>query len=251
MNVQTDRALIPAGQPSIRYLTIAVSAPAGETRGTPAEPPGVVASDARLIVAGATGIDIGCISDLPGESVQDPVTGNGDVHVLLGDLLSAQAITVVVAVRCPAIPTGGHAGIRLRLSDRDRILFPQPLAVDWDAVGKDTDAAQPVNTGVLIDVATEVAARARAAALETSRRGDAGQAEAILAASAADLRLLGAGIPGVRAIADALEAEPPGVSGPAATGTGAVKPGYIVPRVAPALGRPAIPGKRRPSPPVH
>jgi len=243
MNVQTDRALIPAGQPSIRYLTIAISAPARDR----CETPGVVTGDARLVVAGATGTDIGCLSDLASESVQDPATGNADVHVLLGDLAPAQEITVVIAVRCPALPAGEHAAITLRLTDRDATLFPEPLAVDWGAVDEHADAAQPVSTGVLVDVATEVAARARAAAVETSRRGDAGQAAAILAASAADLRRLGAGIPDVRAMADALEAEPTVVS--TVPSTPAINPGYILPaRLAPA-SRPAVRGKRRPSSP--
>jgi hypothetical protein len=247
MNVQTDRALIPAGQPSIRYLTIAISAPARGRSEGPEETPGGVTGDARLVIAGATGTDIGCLSDLPSESVPDPATGNADVHVLLGDLAPAQEITVVLAVRCPPLPAGEHAAISLRLTDRDEILFAQPLAVDWLAVDENIDAAQPVGAGVLVDVATEVAARARAAAVETSRRGDAGRAAAILAASAADLRRLGAGIPDVRAIADALDAEPTVVS--TLPSTSAIKPGYILPaRLAPA-SRPAVPGKRRPSSP--
>ncbi len=250
MNVQTDRALIPAGQPSIRYLTIAISTPAGERRGAPGEPAAVAVGDARLVVAGATGTDIGCLSDFPGESPQDPETGHADVHVLLGDLAPAQEVTVVIAVRCPALPAGAHAAITLRLTDRDRILFAQPLAVDWRAVNEHADAAQPVSTDVLIDVATEVAARARAAAAETTRRGDAGQAAAILAASAADLRWLGAGIPGVRAIADALDAEPAAATAPSSAPT--ITSRYILPaRLAPVSARPAVQKKRSPSSPVH
>jgi hypothetical protein len=214
MNVQTDRALIPAGQPSIRYLSIAIAAPAADPRGSTAPTSTVAAPDARLIVAGATGIDIGCLSDLPGESVEDPATGHADAHVLLGDLAPAQTLTVVLAVRCPAVPAGGHAPVSLRLADRDHVLFPQPLDVEWQAVRSEADAAQPVNAGVLITAAGEVAGRARAAAFEMTRLGDSGQAAAILAASAADLRVLGAGIAEVRTIAAALETGPLAVKAP-------------------------------------
>ena len=110
------------------------------------------------------------------------------MHVRLGDLVSAQEVTVGIAVRCPPAPPATRARITVRLADRDHVLFPQPMPIEWRVVDESADAAQPVNADVLVEVATLLAERARAAALEANRRGDFAQASAILKAAAAELR---------------------------------------------------------------
>ena len=136
----------------------------------------VVARDARLVIAGDAGVEIGCLNEFSAETT----SGGVDLHVRLGDLVSAQTLTVVIAVRCAAQSEGDKAAVTLRLTDRDAALFPQPMVVEWRATDDATDAAQPVNNDVLIEVAQLLAARARAAALDANRRGDFNNATEIL-----------------------------------------------------------------------
>jgi hypothetical protein len=116
-------------------------------------------------------------------------------------------VTVGFAVCCPAGAAGDRAGVTVRLADRDQVLFPQPMPVEWRVLDASADAAQPVNADVLVHVATLLAERARAAALEANRRGDFPQASGILEAAAAALRTLGADIARIEALAAELEAE--------------------------------------------
>ncbi len=167
----------------------------------------VVARDARVVISGEPGVGIGCFNDFAVETIHDPVTGRDDVHVRLGDLVSGQDVEIAVAVGCPARPAGGHVAIGVRLTDRDGVLFPQPLPIEWQAVDEAANAAQPVNPAVILDVARLMAERARATALEANRRGDFAAAVAMLKTAAADLRGLGAGIREVDALALELEGE--------------------------------------------
>ena len=163
----------------------------------------VVARDARLIVspavAGAEPVELGTLNEFPVEARED------GLHVRLGDLVAGQEVTVVIAARWPARPLGADAAIAVRLADRDGVLFPQPLRVDWQVVDAAADAVQPVNGDVLIAVATLVAERARAEALEANRRGDFDGAARVLTAAASHLRALGAGIRAIEALAAEIE----------------------------------------------
>lgn len=167
----------------------------------------VVARDARVVISGETGVSIACFNEFPVETIHDPVTGRDDVHVRLGDLVSGQEVTLAIAVKCPARPAGVQVAIGVRLTDRDRVLFPQPLPIDWQAVDDEANAAQPVNAAVIVEVARLMAERARAAALAANRRGDFANAAAILSSAASELRALGAGIREVDALASELEGE--------------------------------------------
>lgn len=167
----------------------------------------VVARDARLVIAGATDVEIVCLNNFRTEKVSDAPGGGQDVHVRLGDLVSAEELTVVVGLRFPAGAAGDTTQISLRLADRDQVLFPQPMPVEWRVVDEAADQAQACNAAVLLDVATLVAERARSAALEANRRGNFTQASAILKAAAAELRTLGQGIRQIEALAAELDAE--------------------------------------------
>ena len=125
----------------------------------------------------------------------------------LGDLVSAQETTLVVAVQCPALALGERAVVTLRLADRDGALFAQPMPVEWRATTADADATQPVNTDVLVEVAKQMAEHARADALDANRRGDFDAAKNILRTTAEALRALAPGVREVEALAAELEAE--------------------------------------------
>ncbi len=167
----------------------------------------VVARDARVVLAGEPGVTFSCFNHFPTETIHDPVTGRDEVHVRLGDLVSGQEVEIAVSVGCPARPAGGQVAIGVRLADPDGVLFPQPLPIEWQAVDGAADAAQPVNPAVVVEVATLLAGRARAAALYENRRGAFKDAVALLQKAAAALRVLGAGIPEVDALASGLEGE--------------------------------------------
>jgi len=158
----------------------------------------VVARDARVVIArGSAHVEL-----LGGFSVE---THQDELHVRLGDLVAGQVVTVVLAVRLPAQPIGSDASVVLRLVDRDRALFPQPMSVDWRVTDAAADAAQPVNVEVLIDVAKQLAERGRTAALAANRRGGFEEAAGILKKAAAAIRALGPDIRQIEAIAAGLD----------------------------------------------
>ena len=162
----------------------------------------VVARDARLVIGGGPGVDAGCLNDFLIER-----DAPGQVHIRLGDLVSDQQITLVVAIRVKAGEAGSEVAVTARLTDRDQALFPNPMPIEWRVVDTAEDAAQPVNIEVLIQVATLVAHRARALALEANRRGDFQAAAKILHTAAAELRALAPGEPRIEGLAGELEAE--------------------------------------------
>jgi Ca-activated chloride channel family protein len=162
----------------------------------------VVARDARLVIGGGPGIHVGCLNDFPIDR-----GATGEVQIRLGDLVSEQQLTVVVAIRATAGEAGTDVVITARLTDRDQALFPKSMPIDWSVLEAADDAAQPVNIEVLIAVATLIAHRARAAALEANRRGDFALAERVVQAAAAEVRALAPGTPRPEAIAAELEAE--------------------------------------------
>ena len=174
----------------------------------------VVARDARLVLHGDGAVQAACLNDLPVEVRGGEGGAGGDAHVRLGDLVSAQETTLVVAVRCPALVLGERAVMTLRLADRDGALFAQPMQVEWLAATADADGTQPVNTDVLVEVAKHLAERARADALAANRRGDLDAAKNLLKTTAEALRALAPGVREVEALAAELEAEQAEFSAP-------------------------------------
>jgi hypothetical protein len=133
---------------------------------------------------------------------------NGEVQLVrLGDLVSAQQVTVVIGVRCPAVNAGAQVSVSARLADKDQALFAQPMTIEWTAVDADANAVQPVNNDVLIQAGRLMAERARAGALDANRRGDYKDAARILKAGADGLRALAPGIRELEALAAELEAD--------------------------------------------
>ena len=162
----------------------------------------MVARDARVVIAGAPGIEIMCLNQFPVER-----TSNGDVSIRLGDLTSEQEVTAVIGVRCTAGPIGSTVGVKVRMADREHALFSEPMWVEWQVTDAIADDAQPISTEVLIEVAKLLADGARTRALEANRRGDYERAAEILQAEAAAIRALAPDVPEVQAIADDLFGE--------------------------------------------
>ena len=167
----------------------------------------IVARDARLIVGGSDAIQVRCLNDFPGGTKRSAAGGDREAHIRLGDLVSGQQVTLVVAVRCPALALGQRAVISLRLSDRDGALFSHPITVHWTAVSTEDNAVQPMNADVLIEAARQIASLARIDALEANRRGDFASAQSTLEEAAKAIRALAPGVRELEALAAELEAE--------------------------------------------
>jgi Mg-chelatase subunit ChlD len=166
----------------------------------------VVARDVRLIFGGESDVKVRCLSDFVTQQ-QTATSGEAETHVRLGDLVSGQQVTVLVAVQCPARELNKHAVVTVRLADRERVFFPQSMIVDWQAVGADGNAGQRVNEEVLVQVARVVASKARLAALDANRRGAVVAATGIIKDAVVWLRDLAPGIEAVQRLAAELDAE--------------------------------------------
>lgn len=161
----------------------------------------IVARDARLVLRGGAGIEVRPLTGYRIES-REP-----EVHVRLGDMVSQQQVTIVVAVRCDARAIGTPATLMVRLTDRDSALFPQPMTIEWETVSTSMNAAQPVNVDVLVAAGRQIAAMAREEAVHANRHGDFTRAGQILAGTAREIRALAAGVPELDHIASELEGE--------------------------------------------
>ena len=190
MNVETDRALVAADTPAVRYCTVLVHAPA---------PGASDPRDAELIIRDSHGVKTTCLNDLP---VDEDVDG---LHIRLGDLAAGQDVTLVLATEIGARAEGASTAILLRLADRDRVLYGAPMDVPWLVVDAAANRTQPVNRSVVVAAATLLAARARDEARALDRVGAPARAEAVRKRAVAKIRELAADMREVNAIANGLE----------------------------------------------
>jgi hypothetical protein len=102
---------------------------------------------------------------------------------------------------------GEQVAVQCRLSDRDQVLYTQPLTVEWPVAEPAENDAQPVNQKVLAAVATLLAERARAMALVANRRGEFDEARRIVLDMVKTLRGLAPGNAEVAAVIAGLEEE--------------------------------------------
>ena len=167
----------------------------------------IVARDARLIVGGSDDIQVRCLNDFPGGNRRAAAGADHEAHIRLGDLASGQQVTLVIAVRCPALPLGNRAEIALRLSDREGALFQHPLVVDWRAASAQEDAAQPINGAVLVEAGRQLASLARLDALDANRAHNFAAAQSVLEQAAKAIRALAPGLRELEALAAELESE--------------------------------------------
>jgi Ca-activated chloride channel family protein len=164
----------------------------------------VTAREAVFEVVCPPGVHAGLVNDLP---VQE---SGGLLRVSLGDLVAGQELTLVVAVSISQMPAAGQqVAVTCRVADRDTALFPNPMTVQFEAVDVDRDAAQPVNLDVLVAVAEQLAARARAAALRLNREGRFDDAQRVLRDAVRTVLALSPGHPSIVRIAEGLRQETP------------------------------------------
>jgi Ca-activated chloride channel family protein len=125
----------------------------------------------------------------------------------LGDLVSNQEVSVVLAVQCPAGAIGDRVEIECRVRDRESVLQSAPARVAWTVASKREDDVQPRDPDVTRQVAELQAEQARRDALEANRRGDFVTARDLVFATAQGLRDFGGDDAAVGGIASALEAD--------------------------------------------
>jgi Ca-activated chloride channel family protein len=159
----------------------------------------VAARDAAFEIVCDPGVEATIVNDLPHESSE------GRLRVRLGNLVSDQEVTLIVAVAFKgAQPHGASLGVQCRVTDSGGVLHAQPIAVMWRAVEAPEDSAQVMNHDVRVAAAALLAERARAAALDANRRHEFDDAQRILREMGDDLRAMAPGDTRVLAIIDAL-----------------------------------------------
>ena len=145
----------------------------------------VVARDVVFEVTAGDGVSVLVLNGLPVEQA-------GSVtRVRLGDLVSEQEVTLLLAISCAARAEGAQASVDCRVTDRGGVLFAEPMKVEWTAVAADKHQQQPVNQIVLLEVARMLAEGARVQALGANRKGEYEHASRALDAAANQIAQLG------------------------------------------------------------
>jgi hypothetical protein len=158
----------------------------------------VVASHVSFEVVAGPGVRVTVLNPLQAE--QD----GGITRVRLGDFVTEQEVTLLLAVEVAGRAIEGVASLQCRVSDRDGVLPALPMQVDWTAVDEEQDRKQPVNRDVLIEVARMLAEGARMQALSANRRGGFDDAGRALRLAAERIEQLGIEDEGVQAVAELL-----------------------------------------------
>jgi Ca-activated chloride channel family protein len=160
----------------------------------------IVARDATFEMTCAPGMQAALVNDLPAEQTE------GRLCVRLGDLVADQEIVLIVEVSVTQpLPAGLRCPGQCRVSDRDHVLFAEPMTVDWQVAEAAEHDAQPVNLAVLRAVAAQLAERARAMALAANRRGALDEARHIVRQTIETLRGLAPGDQAIGAVMAQLE----------------------------------------------
>jgi Ca-activated chloride channel family protein len=155
----------------------------------------IVARDAIFEISCAPAMRPTLVNELPAEQAE------GRLRVRLGDLVADQEISLIVAVSFAGpLAAGLHCPAQCRVFDRDQVLFPEPMTVDWQVAEASEHDAQPVNLAVLRAAAMLLAARARATALAANRRGAFDEARGIVREMIDTLRGLAPGDAAVGAV---------------------------------------------------
>jgi Ca-activated chloride channel family protein len=158
----------------------------------------VVARDVVFEVRAGTGASVAVLNPLPVEQ-------DGDVtRVRLGDFVSEQEVTLLLAVACDARAEGERAWVDCRVRDREATLHPEPMRVEWTTVAAEHERNQPVNRDVVLAVARMLAEGARAQALAANRRGMFTEASLALHDVAGQIDRLGGDDSAVQALARVL-----------------------------------------------
>ena len=144
----------------------------------------VVARHATLRVALPNGASAECLNRYRQVRVQ----GDNELHVQLGDLVSAQRVELVIRLVMPAGPLGDSLGVDVWLSDADGTLGGASHTMRWTFASHDDNDRQPRNRVVDRVVAAIYAARARADATECNRHHDFERARHVMTETARRIR---------------------------------------------------------------
>lgn len=155
----------------------------------------VVARDVVFEVRGGAGTSVVVLNPLPVDQA------DGVARVRLGDFVSEQEVTLLLAVSCEARAEGERAWVDCRVQDREGVLHPEPMRVEWTAAPAEQERSQPVNRDVVLAVARMLAEGARVQALAANRRGMFKEAGLALQDAAQQIDRLGGDDSAVQAIA--------------------------------------------------
>jgi Ca-activated chloride channel family protein len=145
----------------------------------------VVARRAILRVALPQGASAECLNSYRQVHVQ----GDNELHVELGDLVSAQQVELVIRLVMPVgTLSSDAAAAEFWIADADGTLGTMSHAMRWTFAGHGENDRQARNRVVDRAVATLYAARARAEATEHNRHGDYARARSVMTATARRIR---------------------------------------------------------------
>lgn len=160
----------------------------------------VVARHATLRVALPTGASAECLNRYRQVRVQ----GDNELHVQLGDLVSAQRVELVIRLVMPTGALGDALGADFWLSDADGTLGGASHTMRWTFASHIDNDRQSRNRAVDRVVAAIYAARARAEATEHNRHHDFERARHVMTETARRIRSYAGSDPELERIADEL-----------------------------------------------
>ena len=161
----------------------------------------VVARDAVLHLTLPAGADVEPLGRQHNSGVR-----SAELYVSLGDLVSAQEMSVAVRIGFPEGASGATTAVHARLSDRDGALDTGITSCEWQYADHRANV-QPRDVVVDREVAGHYAARARAEATEANRRGDFDRARRVLERTADRIRTYADRDPAIDAIRRSLLAD--------------------------------------------
>lgn len=161
----------------------------------------VVARDAALEVILPSGVQAA-----PLTGYEHTRTGNS-VRVRLGDIVSAQEVSIVLGLDFPAGREGEPLSVELCLSDRERTFAAPPATVIWRFADRHANKTQSRDGEVDRAVAELSAARARDEALELNRAGRYDEAVSLLCRAADQISLYAADDPVLAGVVSSLRDE--------------------------------------------
>lgn len=165
----------------------------------------VVIRQAALEVRLAPGMTAELVSRFRSRPTPPSRGGDGQVlRVELGDLVSAQDVDVVVAIRFPRGEAGQPVEVEFATVDVDGLPCTPAAALVWTYASHGENDRQPRDRAVDRPVAALYAARARAEAVEHNRHGDYERARHVLTATARRIRDYAGNDRELNGIADAL-----------------------------------------------
>jgi hypothetical protein len=174
MHIQTDRALVPAAAPAVRYLHVRLMHTA--------------ARDLTFEITGDPGLECAVMNELPADRHVDRL------RVRIGRLAADQEVSLVMAVAFKGTQAEGtELGVACRALDFDGTLVAEAVTIRWQAVDAVRDQTQPVARDVRVAVAMVLASRARRAALTANANREFADARRLLRDAVNDLRALAPG----------------------------------------------------------